>query len=77
MAQKKQTAAEVAGPMARVMVKRAISVGGIRYAPTVDGSKVTPIEATIPLERAKAHGEDDVEIIEVLGAEPDAGAGQK
>lgn len=49
--------------LVRVKVKRAISVGGINYAPKVDGKKVTPTEATIPYERAIAHGSDDVEII--------------
>jgi len=52
--------------MARVLVKRAVSVGGIRYAPTVDGTQTIPVEAVIPLERARAHGPDDVEIIETL-----------
>ena len=49
--------------MVRVRVKRAVNIGGVRYAPETDGKKTIPVEAVIPRERAAAHGPDDVEII--------------
>ena len=51
----------------RVLVHRAISVGGVAHRPIVDGKKRTPVEAVIPHERAVAHGGliagGDVEIL--------------
>jgi len=56
--------------LVRVLVHKAISIGGVAHRPFVDGKKVTPTEAVIRRERAIAHG-GDVEIIDEPKAEKD------
>ena len=48
----------------KVLVKRAIAFGGIVIRPAVSGSKVTPVEAEIPLAQARAFGPDAIEILD-------------
>ena len=56
----------------RVLVHKAISIGGVAHRPVVDGKRVTPSEAVIPYERAVAHGDD----VEILGPAEADGAKQ-
>lgn len=47
----------------KVMVKRAVVVGGIRHSPVQDGKTLRPTEAKMSRADAEAQGKDYVEII--------------
>ena len=51
-------------PMVKVRIKRAIAFGGVSLRPIKDGNTLRPIEATIPLSVARAHGPAKVEILD-------------
>ena len=48
----------------RVLVKKAIAYGGKVIRPAVSGSKVTPVEAEIPLAQARAYGPGTIQILD-------------